>query len=180
LESLATQGFDHLVEVHRVLEGFAVDAEGTVGLAADVAGDLEAFQRFLHRRLEAVVAEVLDQHLDHVAHFDLALVMQAGSGQRLVGFLHQHGRGVEAFLGFARAQPAGGAGGDDVLAGQVGFGLGEVARVDRDARQLAALAVADRGAAAVPVGDLGQLDVERRAHGVGRHQVVRGRGLELG
>jgi hypothetical protein len=48
-ERFATQGFDHLVEVHRVLEGFAVDAEGTVGLAADVAGELDAFQRLLHR-----------------------------------------------------------------------------------------------------------------------------------
>ena len=61
-------GFHQFVEVHRVFEGLAGDAERAVGLAADVPGELDAFERLYHRFLQFVVAEVLDQHFDHVAH----------------------------------------------------------------------------------------------------------------
>ena len=64
--------------------------------------------------------------------------------------------------------------------GRCCLGEREVARVEHVARQLAAVAVADRGAAAVPVRDLGELDVELLAHGLDRGQVVRRRGALLG
>ena len=47
--------------------------------------------------------------------------------------------------GLARGEPAGGAGGDDLRPGFVFLGKRDVARRQRQARQLAATGVADRG-----------------------------------
>ena len=78
IERLCAHGLGELVEVFRILERLTDDAERPVGLAADVAGDLDAVQRLLHRLGQLVVAEVLDQHLDHVADRLLAFVVEAG------------------------------------------------------------------------------------------------------
>ena len=97
-DGLAAHGLDQLVQVHRVLEGLAGDAERAVGLAADVAGDLDAVQRFHHRLAEFLVAEVLDQHLDHVADLGPGLVLQARFLQRFVGVGQQLARCIELSL----------------------------------------------------------------------------------
>ena len=180
---LGAHGFDHFVEVFGVLEGFAVYAERAVGLTADIAGDFQAFEGFFHRCRQRIVAEILDQHFHHMAHagggFFIDVDLQSGVRedvlsvrQQLLGF----GQALHRLLG---PQPAGGAGGHYVLAFVVLLGQGDVARVHHVARQLAAVGVADGCAAAVPIGDLVQLDVQSPAHGVHRHHVVGRRGLAL-
>jgi hypothetical protein len=97
---------DHLVQVLRILEGFPVYAERTIGLAADVAGDLHAFQRFDDGCFHALEADVFDQHLDHVARLDCALEVEPSFLERFVGLSHQAVELVQFFGGLAGGEPA--------------------------------------------------------------------------
>ena len=167
VSGLAADGLDQLVEIHRVLERFAGDAERAVGLAADVAGELDALERLHHRLGELVVAEVLDQHLDHVP--DLrpcpCIADRLPSAPRWCR--RAAARCRRAFPSISRA---------------LSQHAAQVATMSCPGRCFSASAklrafitwrgsspragVADRGAAAVPVRDLRQLDVERLAHRV--------------
>src|SRR4030065_553123 len=70
-------------------------------------GAVVASERLFHRLLERAVAEVLDQHLDHVAHRLLAFIAEAGVLENVVHVRQQLAGGAEAVLGLLGAEAAG-------------------------------------------------------------------------
>ncbi len=159
-DGFGAEGVDHLVQIDGVFEGFAGDAEGAVGLTAHVAGDLDAFEGLFDLLAHFLIADVFDQDFDHVFDGGFVLEFETGLGQGLVGLGHEALVFFETLGGLAGGEPAGGAGGDQVLARLVFFGEGDVARREGESGQFAAAGVADGGGATVPVRDFVELDVQ--------------------
>ncbi|MEJ2613304.1 MAG: hypothetical protein P8179_25480 [Candidatus Thiodiazotropha sp.] len=71
---------------------------------------------------------ILDQHFHHVAYAGFAFVLQSAFGQGGVGVFEHLLVFVQTLFGLTGGEPAGGAGGDDLLAGVVLLGQGDVPR----------------------------------------------------
>ena len=161
LDRFGTHGLDQLVEVLRVLVGLAVDTERTVGLAADVAGDLDAVQRLVDLLAHLVVAEVLDQDLDHVAIVLVAFSLRpASASASLVSAISLSSSCRRSWVSLVASQQAAQVA-TMSCPGLCLLGDGDVARRQRQTRQLTAAGIADGGGAAVPVRDLVELDIQR-------------------
>ena len=131
-------------------------------LAAVVGGDLQSLERLAHLLLDGFQADVVDQHIQRMAHGGVAAVAQPDRPERAVnGLLHRRVI-VEIMLGLVQDQVAGGARGHDGTVALL-FGQGQIARRQHAGFGLVHRHVGGR-AAAVPVFQLLQFDAEMLHH----------------
>ena len=161
IDDLGPNPLQEVVHLHRVFGAVAV-LDGADDLAAVIRGDPQPGQRPHDLVPHRPLADVVVDHVEHVAdHHPARIVVQAAGGQALVD-LRAHFRKVgHQPVGLLQVQVAGRARGDELL--DLRIDQGQVAGDDGTGRQLV-LAEVFRRPAAVPIVDLLEFDVQQVGH----------------